>query len=151
MTDYQVPKKRVAVVAMLGGESLSGAVFLSERALSYTGEPLLEDFLNSDRGRFFPFESDEGGYSLVNREQLIYLESPEGAFDPPDTDLLPEPSTVTVFFSSGDAVQGEIYPDLPQDARRVSDYFNQEARFLPMYRDRRKIIVNTAHVLYVRD
>jgi len=152
MGDYQIPKLRVDVTAaLIGGAELRGAVFISENALSYTGKPRLEDFLNNEPARFFPFRTADGSYSLLNKEQLMYLKTSEEDFDEHDADMGPEPKAVEVFFPHGPSLKGEVFPDLPEYAQRVSDFFNQDARFLPMYQGKRKVILNTSCVLYVRD
>jgi len=151
MHPYQIPKLRVDVeVVLSGGQEAKGAIFLSENMISYTGKPRLEDFLNLEE-RFFPFSREDGTVSLLNKARLVLLRSSEDDSTFLVEKLMLQPKNVAVHLSDGHAVEGEIYSNLPQESLRTSDFFNQKERFLPIYQEGRKVIINTREVLYIND
>ncbi len=148
---YQVPTTKVHVVIEIAGqEELKGTVFISENIFSHTMKPRLEDLLNQQR-RFFPFLLEDEDYILFNKSQLILLRSSENDSHDLEEQLMLEPQTVTLVLDNGNELTGNIYPNLPPDQRRASDFFNQDETFLPIYRENEKVIVNLDHVLFVRN
>ncbi|MDA0272537.1 MAG: hypothetical protein O3C68_04725 [Proteobacteria bacterium] len=71
---YEIPKISVPVeVLLVNNETITGNVFITEDLLSAQGNPLIEELLNEDDDRFFPFESMAGAYRLLNKHQVVYL------------------------------------------------------------------------------
>ncbi len=150
MDTYQIPKVRIEVILTIHHDvTMKGSVFLSENLFSYTGAPRLEDFLNLREERFFPFKHEGGDFRLVNKRQVVYLKSSEK--NPPDASLMPDPLEIEIVFSNGDELEGLIYPNLPKDTMRASDFLNQKEMFLPLYSGDQKIIFNTERILYIKD
>ena len=149
---YQVPKISVNVTAVLSdGSELDGNIFISENLLSYTGTPRLEDFLNQQNERFFPFHQEDGDTMLVNKHRLVYLRSSEDDHKDLEEKLMLKPQNVTVRLTNGQDMEGVVYSTLPKESLRVSDFFNQRETFLPMYADYGKLIINSDLVVWVRD
>ena len=149
---YQVPKLSIDVKLVLSdGSKLEGMVFVSENMLSYTGTPRFEDFLNRNEERFFPFTTQNEGVVLINKGRLIYLHSSEEDSDILRERLMLKPKQVQLRFSNGDEIEGVVYSNLPQDTARVSDFFNQKEKFLPLYLAEGKVIVNTDMVVSIKD
>lgn len=71
---YEIPKISVPVeVLLIDNETISGHMFVTEDLVSASGNPLIEEFLNEDDDRFFPFESTAGAYRLINKMQVVYI------------------------------------------------------------------------------
>lgn len=151
MQQYQIPKIRVeAEVILAGGVEITGAIFISENMISYTGKPRLEDFLNQEE-RFFPFSQSDGKYSLLNKYRLVLLRSSEDDSKVLIEQLMLQPKEVEVHLTNDLKVNGVIYSNLPQESLRTSDFFNQKEFFLPIYQDGKKVIINTREVLFIHD
>ena len=149
---YQIRKIRVDVaVTLVNMPVLKGALFISENDMSYMGTPRLEDFLNQEGERFFPFMHEDGTYSLLHKKQVLFLSSSEQDLKALKDDLLITPKDVEVAFAENQRLRGQIYPNLPKETLRVSDFFNQKDLFLSMYQGENKFVINTAHILYVKD
>ncbi len=147
MSNYQIPKLKIDVkLALLDEEIESGCVFLTE---TYRGEATLESFLNHEGERFFPFRQEEGQVRLINKNNVVYLETDET--EPVEKELLSSPIGIEVVINQNMRVKGLIYSNLPADTLRVSDYINQDDRFLAIYAESGKYIVNMDRVLYVLD
>ena len=146
---YQIPKVRVDVeVVLSNGDEHKGAVFIAENPFS---TPRLEDFLNQATEHFFPFNHEDGSYSLLNKAHLIYLRSSERDFDVLEKQLMLAPRKVAVHLINGHEMDGQVYSPLSEETSRVSDFFNQQEIFLPMYLDGDKVVLNTNMVLWVKD
>ena len=148
MGAYKFTKQKINVEIILQhGPDFKGEVFISEDV--YTGEPRLDDFLNRGDDRFFPLKDESDQITLINKEKVIYVRSKDGS--PVNPEYLPEPLKVEVTFFNGESMTGLVYLDLPEDSRRVSDFFNQKQRFLPLFQDDGMVIMNVYHVLHVKE
>jgi hypothetical protein len=148
---YQIKKVAIEVELFVGeGSPLKGAIFVTEEISSFVHIPRLEDFLNREH-RFIPFRHEDGHFSLFNKDRIFYLRSSENDHKFFEEDLLLEPINVAVHFSESTHEEGVVYPNMPVDQRRASDYFNQDSQFVPMYQDGRKLIVNSSQILYFTD
>ena len=149
---YQIPKMEVEVAAYLvGGTSYAGTIYITENLLSYTGVPRLEDFLNQRAQRFFPITDKVDGTRLLNRTSLIYLQSSEDDSKELIDLLRLKPNEVFIVMTDGTELSGLVYPNLPQDMVRVSDFFNQGLHYLPIYQETQKLILNIDHIATVID
>lgn len=71
---YEIPKISVPVeILLINNEAITGNMFVTEDLLSAEGNPLIEELLNQDEDRFFPFESTAGAYRLINKHQVIHI------------------------------------------------------------------------------
>ena len=148
---YQIKKVAIEVELFVGkGETLKGAIFVTEEISSFVHIPRLEDFLNREQS-FIPFRHEDGHYSLFNKDRIYYLRSSEDDHKFFEEDLLLEPISVEVNFHESVTEKGVVYPNMPVDQRRASDYFNQEHQFVPLYQDGKKLIVNTTQIPYFTD
>lgn len=148
---YQIKKIAIDVELVANQTApIKGSIFVTEEISSFVHIPRLEDFLNREH-RFIPFRHEDGHFSLFNKDRIYFLRSSEDDHKFFEEDLLLEPIGVEVNFSESHQEEGVIYPNMPVDQRRASDYFNQEAQFVPMYKDGKKLIVNTSQILYFTD
>jgi len=149
---YQVPKLTIDVrIFLTDGIEMEGSLFITENLVSHTGTPRLEDFLNQNNQRFFPFHQKDGETLLIGKHRLVYLRSSEKDADVLEDQLMIEPRAVTVHMAYGHNLEGAVYAVLPKEANRVSDFFNQKETFLSLYQEEDKVILNTDMIVWVRD
>jgi hypothetical protein len=48
-------------------------------------------------------------------------------------------------------IQGDIYVNLPEESSRAKDYFNQSARFFPLFQPASIVYVNRDFILAVQE
>jgi len=145
---YEIPKIQVPVVLhLINEESIPGKVFVTEDLVSPAGNPEVEDYLNEDPDPFFSFQSDAGAYRLVNKAQLVYIETEQDDAEIRAQTPL-EPKTIVVHFENATTLYGVIYPTLAEESR-VSDILNAEGNFTTLYRQGKKLIINLDKVVYV--
>ena len=144
---YEIPKISVAVeVLLVDNETISGNMFVTEDLVSAGGNPLIEEFLNEDEDRFFPFESDAGAYRLINKHQVVYLRTEQSDSEIKEQTPI-KPRNLVAHFTNDRTIYGLVYPTL-QEESRVSDILNEEGSFLTVYRQGLKLIVNLDQVVY---
>lgn len=147
---YEIPKIRVSVeITLSSGESLNGALFITEDLVTANGEPSIDEFLNQDGDPFFPFEGSDGSYRLLNRPQLCTIKSSQDASDIQSRTLL-EPKALEVYFSNGQNLNGVVYPTLAEETR-VSDILNGRYTFITMFHGGRKVFLNRDHIVSVKN
>ena len=144
---YEIPKIAVPVVLSLtNDETIPGTVWITEDLVSAMGNPLVEEFLNSDDDVFVSFESDAGAFRLINKQHIIYLET-----DQTDEEVQSQtphtPHSMVVHFNNEQTLFGVIYPTQAEETR-VSDLLNQKEQFLVLYRQKTKIVFNRMCIVY---
>ena len=73
MSIYRVDKTELPVVLFHSdGSVMKGVVFLSASAYSHIGRQTLSDLL-LEREDFFPFRSETGEFSVINRETVTHI------------------------------------------------------------------------------
>lgn len=145
---YEIPKIQVPVTLhLINEESIPGSVYVTEDLISPGGNPEVEDYLNQDKGRFISFQSDAGAYRLINREQIIYIETHQTDDEAKGQTPL-EPRAMVVHFLNATTLYGVVYPTLAEESR-VSDILNSEGSFMTLFRQGTKLIVNLDKVVYV--
>ncbi|MDZ7684662.1 MAG: hypothetical protein U5O39_06345 [Gammaproteobacteria bacterium] len=145
---YEIPKIQVPVVLhLINEESIPGKVFVTEDLVSPAGNPEVDDYLNEDPDQFFSFQSDAGAYRLVNKSQVVYMETnQDDAEIKAQTPL--DPRSLVIHFVNATTLYGIVYPTLAEEAR-VSDILNAEGNFTTLFRQGRKLIINLDKVVYV--
>lgn len=145
---YEIPKISVAVeILLVDNETISGKMFVTEDLVSAGGNPLVEEFLNTDPDQFFPFESDAGAYRLINKKQVVFIRTQQD-----DTEIKEQtpikPRNLVAHFTNDRTVYGLVYPTLAEESR-VSDIINENTNFISIYQNSQKVIVNRDHIIYV--
>ncbi|MBL6690623.1 MAG: hypothetical protein ISP91_09540 [Pseudomonadales bacterium] len=145
---YEIPKISVPVeVLLIDNETISGHMFVTEDLVSAAGNPLIEEFLNEEDDRFFPFESNAGAYRLINKMQVVYIRTEQS--DDEIREQTPiKPRNLVAHFTNDRTIYGLVYPTL-QEESRVSDIINEDVDFIAIYQNSQKIIVNRNHIIYV--
>ncbi len=144
---YEIPKIQVPVVLhLINEESIPGSVYVTEDLVSPGGNPEVEDYLNQDGDRFISFQSDAGAYRLINKHQIVYIETQQTDDEAKGQTPL-EPRSLVVHFTNATTLYGVVYPTMAEESR-VSDILNEEGSFLTVYRQGLKLIVNLDQVVY---
>lgn len=144
---YEIPKIQVPVVLnLVNDEHIPGKMFITEDLVSPAGNPEVEDFLNDDPDYFFSFESDAGAYRLINKTQIVSIETEQDDTEIREQTPL-EPRALVVHFTNDTTVYGVVFPTLAEESR-VSDILNQEADFITIYRQGKKIVINRNQIVY---
>lgn len=145
---YEIPKIHVPITLhLVNDEAIPGKMFVSEDLVSPGGNPEVEDYLNEDQDSFFSFESDAGAYRLINKQQVVYIETEQDDTEARDQTPL-EPRPLVVHFTSHATIYGVVFPTLAEESR-VSDILNQQAPFITLYRHGKKLVVNRSQIIYV--
>lgn len=126
-SEFAVPKeKQLVSVLLLGGEVHEGNIFLEYYPEARTLHQKIVAFLE-DANDFFPLSA--GGVpefiskSAIRMVEVRYPEEDE-AFSIMHVEL------VTVIFSDGSQVSGDLLADVPAEKMRLSDCLNIPSRFL---------------------
>lgn len=145
---YEIPKISVPVeVLLVNNETITGNMFITEDLLSAQGNPLIEEFLNEDDDRFFPFESTAGAYRLLNKHQLIYIRTEQSDVEVREQTPI-KPRNLVAHFTNDRTIYGLVYPTMAEESR-VSDIINEDVDFIAIYQNAQKVIVNRNHIIYV--
>jgi len=145
---YEIPKISVPVeVLLVNNETITGNVFITEDLLSAQGNPLIEELLNEDDDRFFPFESTAGAYRLLNKHQVVYLRTEQSDVEVRAQTPI-KPRNLVAHFTNDRTIYGLVYPTMAEESR-VSDIINEDVDFIVIYQNAQKVIVNRNHIIYV--
>ena len=145
---YEIPKISVPVeVLLVNNETITGNMFITEDLLSAQGNPLIEEFLNEDDDRSFPFESTAGAYRLLNKHQLIYIRTEQSDVEVREQTPI-KPRNLVAHFTNDRTIYGLVYPTMAEESR-VSDIINEDVDFIAIYQNAQKVIVNRNHIIYV--
>ncbi|MBO6565194.1 MAG: hypothetical protein JJ956_10650, partial [Pseudomonadales bacterium] len=134
-------------VLLVDNETISGNMFVTEDLVSAAGNPQVEEFLNEDDDRFFPFESTAGAYRLINKQQVVYLRTEQTDEEIKEQTPI-KPRNLVAHFTNDRTIYGLVYPTL-QEESRVSDIINEDVDFIAIYQNSQKVIVNRNHIIYV--
>ncbi len=121
MSVYRVDKEECPVVLFTAdGMVQEGVIFLSPYASTHTGQQSPLDLMR-EKEQFFPFRSQAGNFTLVNKDAITHLRyQPEEHQEPP----FGEPMQVQVTFFGGELLQGTLTLNMPQGKNRLIDYIN---------------------------
>jgi hypothetical protein len=145
---YEIPKISVPVeVLLVNNETIAGNMFITEDLLSAQGNPLIEEFLNEDDDRFFPFESTAGAYRLLNKQQVVYIRTEQSDVEAREQTPI-KPRNLVAHFTNDRTIYGLVYPTMAEESR-VSDIINEDVDFIAIYQNEQKVIVNRNHIIYV--
>ena len=120
----KVPKRKVSIaVSLLGGEKISGNIFLGAQSAFHYGEEHIIDLLN-DPSPFFPFErEDTSTIRLINKKNTITITTAE---DSRPEEELGKKEKITLLLIDGQELTGEILIAQPEYRSRVLDTLNAE-------------------------
>jgi hypothetical protein len=156
VSEFRIEKRRAAAAVTLAtGSTVHGCFFLSGSRASHAGPERVADLLNGEPG-FFPFELNAEGspYTvLYNRSQVVVVtlleDTIEAQLDPGYTVAIER--KVHMLLSSGHTVEGRVRVYRPSGRDRLSDYSRMPETFRYVETDRATVIVNTAHIVELRE
>lgn len=149
MEEQKIAKNRRQVIFTLAdGRELEGEVFLSLYEAHRQGSQRVGELLNGEE-TFLPVKTSAGTVHL-NVANIIKAVTQEDA-ERHDLMMLGKKYTVRITTLHGEAIEGDIFVDLPQDRSRVSDYLNRPERFLRVFVPGHIVYVAARFILEVRD
>ncbi len=156
MSEFRIEKRRTeAALTLATGATIQGCFFLSGSRATHSGPERVGDLLNAEQG-FFPFElaSAFGSHTvLYNRSQVVMVtlleETVEAQLDPGYA-VAPE-RDVHMLLTTGRSVEGRIHIYKPSGRDRLSDYARALDMFLYVEMDGETVIVNSAHIVELRE
>lgn len=152
-SQFKIEKTRAAAELVLTtGTTVRGCFFLWSSSHSHYGPDRIGDLLN-ERTSFVPFQLDSGETGLYNRAHIVQVRLPAEAIET-RIEAGYEVATrhaVTMLLSTGDRITGTVSVFLPESHARLSDYARSEQLFRYVETDTRTVIVNSAHVVELRD
>ena len=147
--DYRIPKERLAaVVVTVGGERMTGELFVQASPRNRYGREEAADILNSAEP-FFPMLTNSGDLYLLAKDRVREVESRDPT--PVEDWQIGEPATIEVSLTGGAVHTGNVYLESVSGRTRVLDYLNRVGeRFLLLYTSRGTVLLNRSFVERVR-
>ena len=147
--DYRIPKERLAaVVVTVGGERMTGELFVQASPRNRYGREEAADILNSAEP-FFPMLTNSGELYLLAKDRVREVESREPM--PVEDWQIGAPATIEVWLTGGAVHTGNVYLESVSGRTRVLDYLNRVGeRFLLLYTSRGTVLLNRSFIERVR-
>jgi len=147
--DYRIPKDRLAaVVVTLGGERMTGELFVQASPRNRYGREEAADILNSAEP-FFPMLTNGGELFLIAKDRVREVESRDPL--PTEDWQIGAPATIEVLVTGGAVHTGNVYLESLSGRTRVLDYLNRVGeRFLLLYTSRGTVLLNRNFIERVR-
>jgi hypothetical protein len=153
MSEYRVEKKRAdAELTLTTGAVVRGCFFLWASSQTHEGPERVGDLLNEHDG-FFPFELENGQTALYNRAQIVSVRLPAQTVEA-QLESGYEVATrrvVSMLLSTGERITGTVAVFRPAGRDRLSDYARVEEAFRYVETDHHTLIVNSAHMVELRE
>jgi hypothetical protein len=145
MSVYRVDKtEQPVVVFQSDGAVMKGVVFLSASAYSPVGRQTLNDLLYG-KEEFFPFRSEAGAFSVINRATITHLRYEPAASE----EELPPPGSpveVLITFIGGEQLRGTILIEMRAGRNRLTDFINTTENFFTIRSGDANYLVNIAQI-----
>ena len=147
--EYRIQKERLAaVVVTVGGERMTGELFVQASPRNRYGREEAADILNSAEP-YFPMLTNAGELYLLSKERVREVESREPM--PPEDWQIGAPATIEVWLTGGAVHTGNVYLESLSGRTRVLDYLNRVGeRFLLLYTARGTLLLNRSFIERVR-
>ena len=147
--DYRIEKQRLAAVLVtVGGESVSGELFVQASPRNRYGREEAIDILNAAEP-FFPLLTTDGEMLLIAKDRVRELETPHRAS--PDEWRIGAPATIELRLTGGAIHTGVVYLESLSGRTRVLDFLNRVGeRFFMLYTARGTLLVNRSFIERVR-
>jgi hypothetical protein len=150
---FRIEKTRApAELILASGATVRGCFFLWASSQVHAGHDRIGDLLNEQPG-FFPFELEDGDTALYNRAHIVQVRVPADAHEP-QIESGYEVATrhvVSMLLTTGHRITGTVSVYLPAGHDRLSDYARTEQPFRYVETDVDTLIVNSAHVVELRE
>lgn len=137
---------------MLGGEELTGTIFLDLHSRHHGGPERMEDIVNSG-ARFIPILLADKTVVLLNRQRIITAHCRKREADEYETMALGLLTDIkaTIRLSDGRTITGALRTDMPKEHTRLSDVLNQPADFVRVIDSGIEYFVNRAYASWFRE
>ena len=147
--DYRIEKDRLAaVVVTVGGERMTGELFVQASPRNRYGREEAADVLNSAEP-FFPMLTNDGELFLIAKDRVREVESREPL--PADQWQIGAPATINVWLTGGAMHTGNVYLESLSGRTRVLDYLNRVGeRFLLLYTSHGTVLLNRSFIERVK-
>ena len=147
--DYRIQKERLAaIVVTLGGERMTGELFVQASPRNRYGREEAADILNSAEP-FFPMLTTNGELFLVAKDRVREVESRDPS--PADEWQIGAPASIEVLLTGGGIHTGNVYLESLSGRTRVLDYLNRVGeRFLLLYTSHGTVLLNRSFIERVR-
>lgn len=147
--DYRIQKDRLAAVLVtVGGERITGELFVQASPRNRYGREEAADILNSAEP-FFPVLASTGELFLLAKDRVREVESREPM--PPDEWQIGAPAAIEVSLTGGAVHTGNVYLESVSGRTRVLDYLNRVGeRFLLLYTPSGTLLLNRSFIERVR-
>ena len=124
MSDFRVPKRRVAIAATLaGGLRRDVTVFLAEAAPGHAGGERLSELLNGASDFLPALEAETGEMTFLNRDAVMIAEaSADAERSGADELTIPTEHAVEITLTDGRRLRGHVSFVLPPDHSRLADF-----------------------------
>ena len=143
MSEYRLEKVEEDIVLFLNdGVVLEGVVFLSPLAYGHSGrQTLLELLLEVER--FLPVRDREGQVRLINRQSITHVRYVPGEDE--EHSAFGKQAGVRLVFFGGEALEGTVTLDIPEEKLRIKDYLNMAPTFFALDSGHAHYIINSHH------
>ena len=150
MSSLAVDTIKTKVTIMLAdGSNQSGHIFLSPFDELGVGKQSVYGMLTAEKA-FIPFESQNGDFSFLNQDAIVWLSHQEFAEEEASEITVPvETKAVTVHLSTGKVLSGEVSLEMPEGRMRLSDWLNDCVGWLVIRSGDKEILINLFYVLRV--
>jgi hypothetical protein len=147
--DYRIQKDRLAaVVVTVGGERMTGELFVQASPRNRYGREEAADVLNSAEP-YFPMLTNDGELFLIAKDRVREVESREPL--PADQWQIGAPATIDVWLTGGAMHTGNVYLESLSGRTRVLDYLNRVGeRFLLLYTSHGTVLLNRSFIERVK-
>jgi len=127
---------------------LDGEVFLRQYESHHTGRQTVGDLLNESLS-FIPVKAAKG-VVLLSASQIVTA-TVSLTSEKDDLMTLGKQYAVRIKTTHENEIPGDIFVNLPEESSRVKDYFNQPARFFPLFQSDSIVYVNRNFILTVQE
>jgi hypothetical protein len=147
--DYRIQKDRLAaIVVTVGGERITGELFVQASPRNRYGREDAADILNSAEP-FFPMLAATGELFLVAKDRVREVESRDPM--PVDEWQIGAAASIEVHLTGGGMHAGNVYLESVSGRARVLDYLNRVGeRFLLLYTTQGTLLLNRSFIERVR-
>ena len=118
---FKVPKvKAPLTIHFVGGNSLSGEIFLSPQSQYHFGKEKMLEMLNNDEA-FFPLEAETtSSIRLIHKINIVFITTHEEQ----EKGESGKHVTVTIVRTDGENLIGDLIIEEPEHRSRALDFFN---------------------------
>lgn len=137
---------------MLGGEELTGTIFLDLHSRHHAGPERMEDIVDSG-ARFIPILLADKKVVLLNRQRIITAHCRQRETDEYEemTRGLLTDIKATIRLSDGRTITGALRTDMPREHARLSDLLNQPSDFVRVVDGEIEYFVNRAYATWFNE